>query len=370
MGKAAKDIKYLNFPCEWSAEQIKETDAGILQKAVSSESFVLTQEQIDSLTHRPGNGERLKLVKDLGTIYSRAQIGGRWDKFVERSVGGCIKPPTASKKAKPATTSSAPQAPLFQAKERGRSRVRRTCARYDEHTSKDNFLCLSGEKSRTKKEKSKSKIRPLVTVFHESLTEPALTLTPSSLASEKDENLTEPAGGKKPGGKALISGYKGVSWNNRDQKWIARIKIGDKVVYIGQFDDKLAAARGYDKRAAEIGRPTNFDVALVARAPRCTPTAKDKKSRTKIQPLVAAFHESLIEPLRQGGAGLPGVVVPMKTPIKIPMGLQWDYRWDYRYPQSRPSALRLLPFGYKVVLEQSHGVVPGSEPYRQQEGSG
>lgn len=47
------------------------------------------------------------------------------------------------------------------------------------------------------------------------------------------------------------SGYKGVSWHNQRNKWTARIKIGDKYVHLGLFDNIELAKEAYNKSALE-----------------------------------------------------------------------------------------------------------------------
>src|SRR3972149_11203760 len=42
------------------------------------------------------------------------------------------------------------------------------------------------------------------------------------------------------------SGYKGVYWNKRRQKWLARVEINDKKISLGAFDNKLDAAKAYN----------------------------------------------------------------------------------------------------------------------------
>lgn len=46
------------------------------------------------------------------------------------------------------------------------------------------------------------------------------------------------------------SGFKGVTWNKRQRKWIAQIKLNRKNRRIGQFDSKEAAAAAYARAAA------------------------------------------------------------------------------------------------------------------------
>ena len=41
------------------------------------------------------------------------------------------------------------------------------------------------------------------------------------------------------------SGLLGVSWNTRDKKWVAQIRIDGKNTQIGRFDDALEGHRAY-----------------------------------------------------------------------------------------------------------------------------
>ena len=43
------------------------------------------------------------------------------------------------------------------------------------------------------------------------------------------------------------SGYRGVSWHKTSKKWIAKININKKRIYLGYFSDKVEAAKAYDK---------------------------------------------------------------------------------------------------------------------------
>ncbi len=47
------------------------------------------------------------------------------------------------------------------------------------------------------------------------------------------------------------SGYKGVYWDKRRNKWISQININGKHVYIGQFINAIDAANAYDKAAMQ-----------------------------------------------------------------------------------------------------------------------
>ena len=52
--------------------------------------------------------------------------------------------------------------------------------------------------------------------------------------------------------------FKGVSWNQRDQKWYATIQMGKKKKFLGQFDDEEEAAETYDEVARSLDKPVNF----------------------------------------------------------------------------------------------------------------
>lgn len=45
------------------------------------------------------------------------------------------------------------------------------------------------------------------------------------------------------------SGYKGVTWRSDRGKWRATIKVNDRQVHLGYFNDKVEAAKAYNKAA-------------------------------------------------------------------------------------------------------------------------
>lgn len=47
------------------------------------------------------------------------------------------------------------------------------------------------------------------------------------------------------------SGYKGVSWNKREQAWVAQISLGRKVRHLGYFTDPKEAHDAYATAARE-----------------------------------------------------------------------------------------------------------------------
>lgn len=48
------------------------------------------------------------------------------------------------------------------------------------------------------------------------------------------------------------SGYKGVYFDKRENKWVSRIRLSGKRIYIGGFNDRISAAKSYDLKAKEI----------------------------------------------------------------------------------------------------------------------
>lgn len=42
------------------------------------------------------------------------------------------------------------------------------------------------------------------------------------------------------------SGYRGVSWNARANKWVAQTRVNNEKIYLGYFTDKINAAKAYD----------------------------------------------------------------------------------------------------------------------------
>lgn len=57
-----------------------------------------------------------------------------------------------------------------------------------------------------------------------------------------------------------MSGFIGVNWSERAQKWEVKIRMEGKQKYLGlfDFDSEEAAARKYDVFASNLGRTVNF----------------------------------------------------------------------------------------------------------------
>jgi len=56
----------------------------------------------------------------------------------------------------------------------------------------------------------------------------------------------------KPIGCTNTSGYKGVSYHNRDRVWRAKIRDNGREIYIGAYKTPVDAAIAYNKKAIEI----------------------------------------------------------------------------------------------------------------------
>jgi len=56
------------------------------------------------------------------------------------------------------------------------------------------------------------------------------------------------------------SGFRGLSFNKRDKKWVARIESDCKRYHLGTYSDPIEAARAYDRAAKKLdaGHPLNF----------------------------------------------------------------------------------------------------------------
>lgn len=58
-------------------------------------------------------------------------------------------------------------------------------------------------------------------------------------------------GGNRPANKNNKSGFKGVSWSKRGNRWYAYITKDRRVRFLGAFHSKIDAARAYDDAAKE-----------------------------------------------------------------------------------------------------------------------
>jgi hypothetical protein len=47
------------------------------------------------------------------------------------------------------------------------------------------------------------------------------------------------------------SGFKGVWWNKKAEKWKGQIQVDGKKIHLGLFSDPTVAARAYDEAATE-----------------------------------------------------------------------------------------------------------------------
>ena len=58
------------------------------------------------------------------------------------------------------------------------------------------------------------------------------------------------------------SGYRGVSWERRKRKWLARIVVSGKYIHLGYYDDRIIAAaavnRGYELHYPSVQAPNRL----------------------------------------------------------------------------------------------------------------
>lgn len=56
------------------------------------------------------------------------------------------------------------------------------------------------------------------------------------------------------------SGYYGVHWHKAARKWSVYIRIEHERVYLGLYEDKIEAAKAYDREARKLGKKLfNFE---------------------------------------------------------------------------------------------------------------
>lgn len=73
----------------------------------------------------------------------------------------------------------------------------------------------------------------------------------SRLANLRMSTQTQNMGNSQKSKSITSSKYKGVYWNKRDKRWIARINKDKKMVWCKYFKDEIAAAHAYDKKLIE-----------------------------------------------------------------------------------------------------------------------
>lgn len=104
----------------------------------------------------------------------------------------------------------------------------------------------------------------IITAFGQSLTpeqwatKPYVRIPPEEIVRRiemgmnVDQALTDPMdkGPRK-------SRYRGVAWHVKNQKWVAQIRVNNKVEFLGQFACDKDAAQAYNARAASLGKRQN-----------------------------------------------------------------------------------------------------------------
>ena len=72
------------------------------------------------------------------------------------------------------------------------------------------------------------------------------------------DNLRTATGGQNMIGsrrkhKGATSQYRGVSWHDRDRRWVAQIQFNRTNFYLGCYSEEIDAAKAFDKKAIELG---------------------------------------------------------------------------------------------------------------------
>jgi hypothetical protein len=82
------------------------------------------------------------------------------------------------------------------------------------------------------------------------------------LPASSKPNLFAPTASKSTENPHCRSIYVGVNWDQRWEKWKARIMVGGRMRHLGYFDREADAAKKYDEFACQTaGKPLNFPVA-------------------------------------------------------------------------------------------------------------
>jgi hypothetical protein len=143
---------------------------------------------------------------------------------------------------------------------------------------------------------------------------------------------------------------KGVCFDKTKNQWIARIRVDGKNSHLGWFDCDIDAARAYDKAAAQAGKQTNFDRAVVT-TPACSKRPRRDHERA---PAPSFDSTSSIFPCGDSCPAFPSPssMFPPSSPLGLsntePLGIAnfWangsheigDSRLAPSHPSATPSA--------------------------------
>lgn len=59
------------------------------------------------------------------------------------------------------------------------------------------------------------------------------------------------------------SGFKGITWHEKNKKWVSRISLNNKRLFLGLFDDIREAANAYNLKAIELNENNDCHYKLI-----------------------------------------------------------------------------------------------------------
>lgn len=149
------------------------------------------------------------------------------------------------------------------------------------------------------------------------------------------------------------SGYKGVSWHRKMNKWVSQIRVNGRAVHLGSFTDPVEAARAYNRAAAgafgEYAWLNPLPPPLMSALP---PRSPARRPRAPAQPPSPVDY---------------GLATPVAQAVmEFPRARHWDryltWRAGVKMKQMRPVLLHLVEKGW-LEVEREQGRRPERHYY-------